>query len=127
MDNSDYFRRGKSEGVGFNLADHRAPYLSGVLPPDFPERLERLKEASELNWDAFADAVGIDRKRVHTWRRRKDDGKKPDRKPVKPDGGAFYALAIFALRVPGGIDILMGDGFQLYLWRDWQDRQNPQD
>ena len=22
-----------------------------------------------------------------------------------------------------GVDILMGDGYQLYLWQDWQDRQ----
>ena len=79
MDNSDYFRRGDSEEVGVNIAGRRAPYLSGVLPRDFPERLERLKEASGLTWDAFADAIGIDRKRVHTWRRRK----KGDKKPVK--------------------------------------------
>ena len=122
MDNSDYFRRADSEEVGVNIADHRAPYLSGVLPRDFPQRLERLREASDLTWDAFADAIGIDRKRVHTWRPKKDG-----KKPVKPDGGGFYALVMFAPRIPGGIDILMGDGFQLYLWQDWQDRRERQD
>ena len=123
MQNHDHSRHGNGEGVGVNIADHRAPYLSGVLPGDFPERLERLKEASDLTWDAFADAIGIDRKRVHTWRRRKKDGKKP----IKPDSGGFYALVKFAARVPGGMDILIGEGFQQYLWQDWQDRRERQD
>ncbi len=123
MDNSDYFRRADSEEVGVNVAGHRAPYLSGVLPRDFPERVERLKEATGFTWDAFADAIGIDRKRVHTWRRPKNG----DKRPVKPDGGGFYALVKFAALIPGGIDILMGEGFQRYLWQDWQDRRNRQD
>ena len=118
MENGNDFRRGDSDEVGVNVAGHRAPYLSGVLPRDFPERLERLKEASGLTWDAFADAIGIDRKRVHTWRPKKDD-----KKPAKPDGDGFYALVKIAGLIPGGLDILMGDGFQLRLWQDWQDRQ----
>ena len=123
MENHDDSRHDNGEEAGIMIAGHRAPYLSGVLPRDFPERLERLREASELTWDAFADAIGIDRKRVHTWRRRKND----DKTPIKPGGGGFYALVKFAPLIPGGIDILMGEGFQLYLWQDWQDRRERQD
>ena len=55
--------------AGIVIAGHIAPYLSGVLPKDFPKRLERLWEASGLTWNAFADALGVDKKRVHRWRR----------------------------------------------------------
>ena len=100
-------RNGNPDGIGINVAGHIAPYQSGVLSPDFPQRLERLKEASGLTWNAFADAIGIDKKRVHRWRRPKKDGKKP----IKPDSGGFCALVRIAAVIPGGLDILMGDGF----------------
>ena len=101
-------RNGNPDEIGINVAGHIAPYQSGVLPEDFPQRLERLKEASNLTWNAFADAIGIDKKRVHRWRRPK---KKDGRKPIKPDGDGFYALVKIAALIPGGLDILMGDGF----------------
>lgn len=101
-------RNGNPHEIGINVAGLIAPYQSGVLPEDFPERLERLKEASNLTWNAFADAIGIDKKRVHRWRRPK---KKDGRKPIKPDGGGFCALVKIAALIPGGLDILMGDGY----------------
>ena len=52
--------------------------------PDCPQRLERLREASDLTWNAFANTSGIDKKHVHRWRSK--------HKPVKPDAGGFYAL-----------------------------------
>ena len=81
------------------------PYESGVLPEDFPDRLERLKEASGLTWAGFAKALGVDRKQVRRWR-----------KGTEPCGGAMHSLFRFALRMPGGLNILMGDGFQMAFW-----------
>ena len=43
------------------------------------------------------------------------------RRGVKPDSGAYHALVRLAALIPGGLDILMGDGFQMYLWQDRQD------
>ncbi len=107
MEDRNDIRRGNPDEIGIKVAGHIAPYQSGVLPGDFPERLELLKEASGLTWNAFADAIGIDKKRVHRWRRPKKDGNKP----VKPDSGGFYALVKIAALIPGGLDILMGDGY----------------
>ena len=81
------------------------PLESGVLPPDFPQRLVRLKEASGLTWTAFAHAMGVDRKQVLRWT-----------KGVEPCGGAMLALLRFAMRIPGGLEILMGEGFQVVFW-----------
>ena len=36
------------------------PLESGVLPEDFGQRLERLKEASGLSWRGMAKALGVD-------------------------------------------------------------------
>ena len=99
----------RNQEVGIVIAGRIAPYLSGVLPKDFPKRLERLREASGLTWNAFADALGVDKKRVHRWRR-----------GVKPDSEAYHALVKLAALIPGGLDILMGEGFQMYLWQDQQ-------
>lgn len=114
MQNRNDIHNGNGGEVGINIAGRIAPYQSGVLPEDFPERLERLREATDLTWNAFADAIGIDKKRVHRWRRSKEDR----RKPAKPDSGGFYALVKIAALTPGGLDILMGEGFQLSLWQD---------
>ena len=122
MENHNDSQHGNGEEVGIMIAGRVAPYQSGVLPRDFPQRLERLREASGLTWNAFADAIGIDKKRVHRWRKRKKNVKNV--KPAKPDSGGFYALVEIAALIPGGLDILMGEGFQLYLWQDWQDRQD---
>ena len=74
------------------------PLESGVLPPDFPSGWSRLKEASGLTWTAFAHALGVDRKQVNRWRR-----------GVEPCGGAMLALIRFAMRIPGGLEILLGE------------------
>ena len=93
-----------------------SPTRAAPCPRTSPKRLERLWEASGLTWNEFADAGGIDKKRVHRWR-----PKKNGKKPVKPDGDGYRALVKLADLIPGGLDILMGDGFQMYLWQDWQD------
>ena len=86
--------------------ERRVPYGS-LLPPDFPKRLERLKEASGLSWSGLAGAIGVDYKQMYRWR-----------KGVEPSGGALHALYMFAARIPGGLEILMGDGFQLTFFRN---------
>ena len=38
------------------------------FPPDFPERLERFKEASALSWRGLARRLRIDIRMLHRWR-----------------------------------------------------------
>ena len=82
------------------IAGRALPCGSGRLPPDFPRRLDRLKRASGLTWDQFAEALGMETKQVLRWR-----------KGAEPRGGPYHALVVFAGRVPGGLAILFGDDF----------------
>ena len=79
----------------------RLPFVS-LLPRDFPQRLERFKEVTGLTWSGLAAAIGVDYKQMYRWR-----------KGVEPSGGALHALYMYAARFPGGLQILMGEGFQL--------------
>ncbi len=81
------------------------PLGTGVLPPDFPQRLVRLKEASGLTWTTFARAIGVDPKQVRRWRN-----------GAEPCGGAMLSLACFATWVTGSLAILTGEAFQPALW-----------
>ena len=83
------------------------PY-GNLLPDDFTDRLERLRQAAGLTWAGLAKAIGVDYKQMYRW---KQDG-------TEPSGGAMHSLILFASRVPGGLDILMGDGFQMTFLRD---------
>ena len=74
----------------------------GLLPDDFTDRLDRLKQASRLTWSGLATNIGVDYKQMYQWR-----------KGVEPSGGAMHALYRYASRIPGGLQILMGDGFQM--------------
>lgn len=87
-------------GGGPVIAGRPVPYPSGELPEDFAERLERLKQASGLSWDAFAEAVGVERKQVLRWRR-----------GTEPSGSAYHGLVELARWIPGGIEILLGEDF----------------
>ena len=78
------------------------PTESGVLPDDFPEQLERLKEVSGLTWSGLAQALGVDQKQLLRWR-----------KGTEPCGGAMHSIFRFASRMPGGLDILIGEGQQM--------------
>ena len=75
-------------------------YGSGVLPEDFAQRLDRLRRAAGLTRNGFADALGVDRKQAQRW----SDG-------TKPCGGAMLSIVRLAGVVPGGLDLIMGDGF----------------
>ena len=51
-------------------ADGTEPLDGGVLPEDFGERLEQLKELSGLSWRGMAKALGVDPKQLRMWRRK---------------------------------------------------------
>ena len=90
------------------VADGTQPLESGVLPRDFGQRLERLKEASGLSWRGFAKALGVDPKQLRMWRRR----------GVEPCGGAMLSIARFASRIPGGLEVILGEGFQMTFFEE---------
>ena len=77
-----------------------APWLSGDLPADFPQRLVRLKEASGLTWEEFADVLGVELKQALRWQN-----------GTEPCGGAYHCLVLLATRIQGGLEILMGEDF----------------
>ena len=78
--------------------EERLPFES-LLPKDFADRL---REAS-----GFAAAIGVDYKQMYKWR-----------KGTEPSGGALHSLYLFACRIPGGLQILMGDGFQMTFFKN---------
>ena len=43
--------------------------LGRGFPPDFPERLERFREASGLSWRSLATLLGVKPYRLREWRR----------------------------------------------------------
>ena len=68
-----------------------------AFPSDFPNRLERFKEASGLTWRVLARAVYVSPRRVHYWRH-----------GTLPDAVHFYQLLTLAEQL-GLRDVLMGD------------------
>lgn len=107
MNNTEDFSRldGNDDDTA---AQERTLYTeSGVLPKDFPQRLERLKEASGLSWRGLARALGVDSKQLLRWR-----------KDVEPCGGAMFSIFRFAAKTPGGLEILLGEGFQMSFFRE---------
>ncbi len=88
------------DGHDNDEADGTQPLESGVLPEDFGQRLERLKEASGLSWRGFAKALGVDPKQLRMWRK----------KSVEPCGGAMLSIARFASGIPGGLGDPPGRG-----------------
>ena len=53
-------------------------------------------------------SIGIDYKQMYRWH---NDG-------VEPSGGAYHPLVLFASRIPGGLHILFGEGFQMTFFKD---------
>ena len=93
--------------LDLNPDDPQRRTYGGLLPKDFARRLERLKEASGLTWAGLAGKIGVDHKQMYRWRN-----------GVEPSGGALHALYVFAATIPGGLEILMGEPFQLTFFRD---------
>ena len=55
----------------------------------------------------MARAIGVDHKLLLRWR-----------KGVVPSGGSMHLLYLFAARVDGGLEILIGEGFQVSFFRE---------
>ena len=106
MNNNDVSSR--FDGLHTNGEEGAQLMQSGVLPDDFGQRLERLKEASGLSWRGFAKTLGVDPKQLRVWRK----------KGVEPCGGAMLSICRFAARLPGGLEILIGEGFQMTFFKD---------
>ncbi len=79
---------------------------TGELPRDFPDRLRRLKELTGLSWNEFCELIGSDGKQMLRWRQ-----------GAQPCGGALYSIVKVSAQVPGGLDLLMGEGFSASLYR----------
>ena len=75
--------------------------VAPVFPRDFPERLERLKEASGLSWHQMARELGTDPGGIREWR----TGNK------QPASVYLFALFLFAGTVPGGSELLLTGEF----------------
>ena len=108
MENHNDSTSNRQDERGIFIHGRPVPFQSGVLPKDFPKRLARLREASGLTWNAFADAIGVDRKQMHRWHR----------KGIEPCGGAMLSIMKIAFMIPGGVEILFGEGFQMALWQE---------
>lgn len=68
------------------------------LPGDFGERLTWLKERVGLTWEEMAEALGVDDRQLQRWRR-----------GACPSGRSMFSLIRLAARVPGGLDVLLGE------------------
>ena len=73
-----------------------------LLPEDFPARLAALKEMTGLSWEGMANAMGVDSRQLHRWR-----------KGTAPSGEAMLALVRLGTQVEGGLDALLGEGERL--------------
>ncbi len=69
------------------------------MPEDFSLRLAAFKDMTGLTWEGLADALGVDPRQLLRWR--KQDG--------EPNGGAMLALMRLAIRVPGGLALLLDE------------------
>lgn len=85
---------------GATVRGRRVLFGDPLLPDDFPARLGRLKEISGLSWNDLADLLGVESRQLRRWRR-----------GIEPCGGAMRSIVWVAAQIPGGIDIVMGEGF----------------
>ena len=69
-----------------------------LMPADFPERLDALKELSGLSWERMAASLGVDSRQLHRWRR-----------GTNPSGEAMLSLVRLATRVRGGLAEVLGE------------------
>lgn len=74
------------------------PFGYALIPEDFVERLDVLKEMTGLSWEGMAVCMGVDSRQLHRWR-----------KGGAPNGGAMLSLVRLARYIPGGLDLLLED------------------
>ena len=91
---------GDRPALGPAVRGRRIAYGDARLPEDFPARLCRLKDLSGLSWNALADLLGVDSRQLRRWRR-----------GIEPCGGAMRSIVWVSAQIPGGIDVVMGEGF----------------
>ena len=70
-----------------------------LVPEDFRQKLEVIKRLTGLSWEGLATAMGVDSRQLWRWRKRGGE----------PGGGAMLALARLAVRVPGGLALLLDE------------------
>ena len=70
-----------------------------LVPEDFRQKLEVIKRLTGLSWEGLASAMGVDSRQLWRWRKRGGE----------PGAGAMLALARVALRVPGGLALLLDE------------------
>ena len=70
-----------------------------LLPEDFLEKLEIIKGLTGLSWEGLASAMGVDSRQLWRWRKRGGE----------PGAGAMLSLLRVALRVPGGLALLLDE------------------
>ena len=69
-----------------------------LMPEDFAERLEAVRERTGLPWERMAACMGVDPRQLWRWRH-----------GASPGGGAMLSLVRFATRVPEGLGELLGE------------------
>ncbi len=74
-----------------------------LLPKDFGERLEQLRELAGLSWEEFAERIGIDYGRVVEWR-----------KGSVPTGGEVWHIIHLASTVPGGSEVMLTEAIEAH-------------
>jgi len=78
-----------------------------LVPEDFRQKLEVIKRLTGLSWEGLATAMGVDSRQLWRWRKRGGE----------PGAGAMLALARIALRVPGGLALLLDEDVTVILGR----------
>ena len=76
-----------------------------LVPEDFRQKLEVIKRLTGLSWEGMASAMGVDSRQLWRWRKRGGE----------PGAGAMLALARIALRVPGGLALLLDEDVTVIL------------
>ena len=70
-----------------------------LMPDEFPERLEAVRELFDLNCEEMAVALGVDPRQLMRWRI----------KGRAPNSGAMLALVRLAIRSPEGLAALLDE------------------
>lgn len=80
------------------IGDRSSDYMprGAEFPDDFPQRLERLQEASGLTWRALARDLGVNVRSLYRWRA-----------GTRPDAAHMLAIVEFATE-RGLMDCLLG-------------------
>ena len=81
------------EGREGSIEDYRPPRW----PEDFPQRLERLLEMTDLSRQDLARGLGVTERTVQTWLRG----------GARPKGGSFYGIVQLSRSVPGGFELMI--------------------